>query len=119
MFIDARVPVLFGPLEQAGPDDALLIEGDMATPEGRVVARLSVDARPIHAAADMQAHAAGCVCCVPRSAAGAALAGLFLARGRGDVAYFRRVWVVTTDEAAIRAAVEDDILASTWFKTDS
>lgn len=108
MFIDARVQVVFGALDDAGPDDALLIEGDTAAPAGRIVVRLSGEATP--------AHVAGCVCCVPRSAAGSALAGLFLARGRGDVAFFRRVFVVTSDEAAIRAAVEDDMLASGWFR---
>jgi hypothetical protein len=108
MFIDARVPVVFGGLDAMGPDDALLIEGDAPAPAGRVVVRLSAAATP--------AHVAGCVCCVPRSAAGSALAGLFLARGRGDVAFFRRVLAVTTDEAAIRAALEDDMLASGWFR---
>ena len=108
MFIDARVPVVFGTLAEAGPDDALLIEGDAVAPEGRVVVRLSGDAAA--------SHAAGCVCCVPRSAAGSALAGLFLARGRGDVAFFRRVFAVTDDPAAIRAALDDDLLASGWFR---
>lgn len=108
MHIDARVPVIFGPLESAGPEDALLIEGDDVAPVGRIVIRLSADVRP--------EHLTGCVCCVPRSAAGSALAGLFLARGRGDVAFFRRVVAVTADRAAISAAIEDDILASGWYR---
>jgi hypothetical protein len=108
MFIDARVPVLFGTVEDAGPDDALLIDGDMEAPAGRVVARLSGDGAT--------AHVAGCVCCVPRSAAGSALAGLFLARGRGDVAFFRRVVAVTQDREAIFDAVANDMLASGWFR---
>lgn len=110
MFIDARVPVLFGSVDDAGPDDALLIDGDMEAPAGRVVARLSGDGPA--------AHVAGCVCCVPRSAAGSALAGLFLARGRGDVAFFRRVVVVTGDQDGIVDAVADDVLASGWFRMD-
>lgn len=109
MFIDARVPVVFGTLEDAGPDDALLIEGDAAVPADRVAVRLS--AQPI--------HAAGCVCCVPRSAAGSALSGLFLARGRGTVAYFKRVVAVTSDPAAVMAAIETDALASGWFRRGS
>jgi hypothetical protein len=108
MFIDARVPVVFGALADLRPDDALLIEGDAEAPAGRVVVRLSGAASP--------AHLAGCVCCVPRSAAGSALAGLFLARGRGDVAYFRRVLAVTNDADAIRAALDEDALASGWFR---
>jgi len=100
--------VVFGAIGDAGPEDALLIEGDAAAPEGRVVVRLMADAKPT--------HAIGCVCCVPRSAAGSALAGLFLARGRGDVAFFRRVVAVTEDRAAILEAVQNDMLASGWFK---
>jgi hypothetical protein len=108
MHIDARIPVIFGAIADAGPDDALLIEGDAAVPEGRVVVRLMADAT--------LAHTAGCVCCVPRSAAGSALAGLFLSRGRGDVAYFRRVLAVTSDPDAIAEAIENDMLASAWFR---
>lgn len=108
MHIDARVPVVFGTIADAGPEDALLIEGDAPAPEGHIVVRLMADATP--------QHATGCVCCVPRSAAGSALAGLFLARGRGDIAFFRRVVAVSADQAAIRAAIDDDILASGWFR---
>jgi hypothetical protein len=108
MHIDARVPVVFGAVADARSDDALLIEGDATAPEGHVVVRLMANARP--------QHAAGCVCCVPRSAAGSALAGLFLARGRGDVAFFRRVLAVTADPEAILSAIDGDILASGWFR---
>ena len=108
MHIDARIPVVFGAIADAGPDDALLIEGDAEAPEGRVVVRLMANATP--------AHIAGCVCCVPRSAAGSALAGLFLARGRGDVSYFRRVLAVTSNPDAISTAIENDMLASGWFR---
>jgi hypothetical protein len=108
MHIDARIPVVFGTIDQLGPDDALLIEGDAVAPEGRVVVRLAAEATP--------SHAIGCVCCVPRSAAGSALAGLFLARGRGDVAYFRRVLAVTEDRDAVSEAIENDMLASGWFR---
>ena len=108
MFIDARVPVVFGEIGDARPDDALLIEGDAPAPAGRIFVRLMGGAEP--------SHLTGCLCCVPRSAAGAALAGLFLARGRGDVAYFRRVFAVTVDPAAILRAIDEDMLASGWFK---
>lgn len=108
LFVDARVPVIFGQVSDAVGDDALLIEGDWVAPMDRIVVRLAADATP--------AHLAGCVCCVPRSAAGAALAGLFLARGRGQIAFFRRVIAVTDDPAAIRVAIEDDALASGWFR---
>ena len=108
MFVDARVPVVFASIAEAEPDDALLIEGDEPVPEGRVVVRLADTATP--------SHAAGCVCCVPRSAVGSALASLFLARGRGEVAFFRRVVAVTADPSAVRAALHDDPLASGWFR---
>ena len=106
MFIDARVPVVFGEISDAGPDDALLIDGDAEAPEGRVVVRLGNE----------PTHVQGCVCCVPRSAAGSALAGLFLARGRGTVTFFRRVVAVTHDRAAVVEAIENDMLASGWFR---
>ncbi len=108
MHIDARVPVVFGAIGDAGPDDALLIEGDAPAPDGRVVVRLMEQSLP--------SHAIGCACCVPRSAAGSALAGLFLSRGRGDVAFFRRVVAVTEDRAAVMAAIDGDMLASGWFR---
>ena len=108
MWIDARVPVVFGGIGDALPDDALLIEGEMAAPEGRVVVRLSGVASP--------RHVAGCVCCVPQSEAGSALAGLFLKRGRGEVGYFRRVLAVTENREAVVEAVRGDVLASGWFR---
>jgi len=46
MHIDARVPVVFGAITDARPDDALLIEGDAPAPDGRVVVRLMADAQP-------------------------------------------------------------------------
>ncbi len=108
LYVDARVPVVFGAMSDLRPDDALLIDGEAEAPEGAIVVRL---ADPTTAS-----HEQGCVCCVPRSAAGSALSGLFLARGRGDVAFFRRVLAVTPDPAAIQAAVEDDLVASSWFR---
>jgi hypothetical protein len=108
MFVDARVPVVFGEIGDAGPDDALLIDGGAEAPEGRVVVRLAAEVQP--------AHVKGCVCCVPRSAAGSALAGLFLSRGRGEVPFFRRVVAVTPDRQAVLDAIENDMLASGWFR---
>eukprot|EP01037_Dinobryon_pediforme_P002673 gene2673-2712_t len=108
MHIDARIPVVFGAIDTLGPDDALLIDGDAEAPEGRVVVRLAAESKP--------SHTIGCVCCVPRSAAGSALAGLFLARGRGEIAYFRRVLAVTDNREAIVEAIENDMLASGWFR---
>lgn len=107
MRIDARVPVVFGALADAGPEDAVLIDGDAAAPDGVTVVRLSDWAG---------AHGGGCLCCLPRSAAGSALAALFLARGRGEVPWFRRVVAVTDDKAALLGVLENDMLASGWFR---
>jgi hypothetical protein len=108
MWIDARVPVVFGAIGDAGPDDALLLDGEMAAPDGRIVARLSGAPTP--------AHVAGCVCCAPQSEAGSALASLFLKRGRGEVGHFRRVLAITDNRDAVIAAVQGDVLASGWFR---
>lgn len=106
--VDARVPVAFGGLGDLRPDDAVVVEGEETIPEGVPAVRLSQERSA--------AHMAGCLCCVPRSAVGQALSGLFLARGRGTVAYFRRVLVITQDEAALRAALDEDLLAASWFR---
>ena len=104
---DGRIPVLLAGREAAGADDAVLLEGDGALPPG-AAARFS---------AASGSHAIGCACCVPRSDAARALARLFLARARGEVA-FRRVVAVTASpagRAAVTAAVTGDVLASARF----
>lgn len=103
---DGRIPVLLAGREAAGADDAVLLEGDGALPPG-AAARFSAAG----------SHAIGCACCVPRSDAARALARLFLARARGEVA-FRRVVAVTESpagRAAVIAAVTGDVLASARF----
>ncbi|MCW3476830.1 hypothetical protein OL599_19875 [Rhodovastum sp. RN2-1] len=104
--MDARVPVVFGAVGDAGAGDALLIEGDAPAPAGRTAARFAATAL----------HVAGCLCCLPRSAAGAALGALFLARARGEVPFFRRVVAVAADTDAVRAALADDPLAAGRFR---
>ncbi len=101
IFVDARVPVVFGPVTAAGPRDALLLEGGEAAPAGLPEARFAL-CQP--------GHPAGCACCAPRSAVAAALRDLFLARARGGVPWFGRVVVVASaeGEAAVRAALADD-----------
>jgi hypothetical protein len=107
---DARVPVVFSDFAAPGPDDALLIEGDAPAPPGRVVVRFAAGPRPW--------HAPGCACCAPRAAAAAALGRLYLARARGEVAFFRRVVAVVKDPAALRAALAEDALAAGRFRLD-
>jgi hypothetical protein len=57
-----------------------------------------------------------CACCPPRSAAGRALALLFLRQVRGEREACRRVVVSGHDAAAIRDALATDVLASARFR---
>ncbi len=109
LFLDARLPVRFGTPDQAGPERALLIEGDAPAPPGVPFARF-VLAPGI--------HPASCACCAPRGPVAEALARLFLDRARGG-APFREVIALVrgpTGEEAVRAAVTADQLAAARFR---
>lgn len=105
---DDRVPVHFGP---PADDEAMLIEGDAGDTCGRPVARFRLSAASA-------GHPPGCACCVQRDPAAQALGRLFLARARGQVAWFRSVAVLATaaGEAAVRAALADDQVSSGRFR---
>ena len=108
-FIDARIPLVFGQAQDASATDALLREG---------VGEISLCQDWFQVGAD-QIHPANCACCAPRNAAGAALARLMLARGRGRGVFFTRVLVITTTTAgrdAVRRALETDPIASAYFR---
>jgi hypothetical protein len=97
-YLDARVPVVFASLEDAGPLDAILVEGEA-----------------FHAAA----HVPGCPCCPPRGAAGRALAALLQDRARGRIPFFTRVISISATEAGraeIEAALQSDPVASACFR---
>jgi hypothetical protein len=67
-------------------------------------------------------HPLGCPCCIPRAPVGKALAGLFLARARGEVTFFQEVVVVLSSDkgrAAVMAAIAEDPLVSVWFRLES
>lgn len=98
---DSRIPVVFGTLAEAGAEDALLLAGSAVPPPGRAVAFVAAGASP---------HAAGCNCCVSRGSVAQAMAALFVARARGEVAFFSRLLVVldAAGRAAARAALEGD-----------
>jgi hypothetical protein len=110
LFLDARIPVVFvADPSEVGPDDALLLEGERPVPEGVALARFVVGGE----------HAPACACCTGRSAAARALSELFLARARGQGAYFKRVCVVCASvegREAVAAALTLDVLASGWFR---
>jgi len=110
---DARIGVRFGAAADAGPEDALLIEGD--SPADRpAVARFPLPVR-------IAAHPPGCLCCAPRGPAAQALGRLFLARARGELPWFRSVVAVTRSAAgadAVRAALADDVVTTARFRED-
>ncbi|MGC8475676.1 MAG: hypothetical protein ACP5NP_04915 [Acetobacteraceae bacterium] len=116
MAADPRIPLRLGPLAEAPPGAALLIEGDIPAPSGALaghpLARFTARPSPF--------HPAGCACCAPRNAAAQALARLFLARARGG-AWFTQVQAVTATPAgaaAVRAALAADSLTAARFRED-
>jgi len=114
--VGARVPVRIGAMAEAGPDDALLVEGDGPAPDGVPVERFRVRAFVFGPAGP---HRIGCACCTPRVPVADALARLFLARARGDSGFFRSVLAVplgAAGAAAIRAALDSDQTAASRFR---
>ena len=105
---DDRIPVRFG---QPEAGEAVLIEGDLPLGPGRPVARFRL-------AAALAGHMPGCPCCVPRGPVAEALGRLFLARARGEVAWFRSIAVIATPagEAAVRAALAGDQVSAGRFR---
>jgi hypothetical protein len=107
--IDARIPVIFGAPQEAGPQDALLVEGEGAPTRGRDYFQPD----------SQTGHPPGCACCPPRNSAGIALARLMLARGRGTGLFFNRVIAVAATgqgKASIETALNDDPIASGFYK---
>ena len=87
LFIDARIPVVFG--AEPGASDAVLLADPSWRPE----------------------HAPGCACCVARGPAALALHQLFLDRARGAAPWFTRVVVPEDPEGLVRAALSDPVVA--------
>jgi hypothetical protein len=110
---DARIGVRFGAAEDAGPEDALLIEGD-APADRPAIARFTLPIR-------VPSHPPGCICCAPRGPVAEALGRLFLARARGEISWFRSVVAVTRSAAgadAVRAALAADVVTTARFRQD-
>jgi hypothetical protein len=106
MLSDLRIPVVFGAPADAGPQDAVLAEGDLPGAAAHFVPG--------------SGQAPGCSCCVARGEAGRALAWLLHARARATVPFFTRVVVVATSDAGradVRSALASDPIASTCFRT--
>jgi hypothetical protein len=111
---DARIAVRFAAADDAGPDEALLIEG-AGSSDRPAVARFVL---PIRVAT----HPIGCACCAPRGPVATALSRLFLARARGEVPWFHSVVAVTHSESgadAVRAALTADVVTAARFRQDA
>jgi hypothetical protein len=112
---DPRIPLRFGALVEAGPHDALLMEGDAPAPDGMAVARFRQEAAVF-------GHMAGCLCCAPRAPAALALNQLFLALARGRLPPFASVLAVVASEQgrlSVLSALESDALAAARFRIDA
>ena len=112
MRIDARLPLRFGTLADAGDGDAVLLSHGAPAPPGLPAAWLK---GKVDTAAG---HSARCACCTPRNAAALALSLLFLRRGRGEVEAFRTVLAAVgeADADLVRAALQSDPLVSGRFR---
>ena len=117
---DDRIPLRFASADQAGPEEALLIEEGGA---GSVAAPIPRFARPIirfgsvaTAARIGTGHVPGCACCIGRGAAATALGDLFRARALGRVAWFTGVVAVVFDPRATAAELQADRLAAARFR---
>lgn len=125
--VECRIPVVFGRGTDGataggtdGAELAWLVEAGVRMAEGvSPVATFSAPEAPDAAPDAARGHAAFCACCVPRGAAAAALGRLFLARARGEVAFFSRLAVAATPagEAAVRAALAGDPLVRARYRT--
>lgn len=109
-FLDARIRLVFGVAEMAGPDDAVLREG-----EGEDAPLLGWFTPA------SEGHAAGCACCAPRNNAARALSLLFLARVRGDAGFYKRLVAIpctAAGRAEIEAALAHDPVTSSRFRLE-
>ncbi len=107
---DMLIPVLFGDV-QAEKDDVYLTEGG-AEPV------LSGYAESFTLPPGKFGHVKGCNCCTPRGPAADALTRLFRARATGCAPFFKRVIVRASPagEAAIRAAIANDLLTTARYR---
>ncbi|GAC1344126.1 MAG: hypothetical protein NVSMB18_21200 [Acetobacteraceae bacterium] len=110
--LDARIPLRFGARADAGPADALLLEGEGPAATDPPTAWFQL------AGTD---HPPGCTCCLPRSPVALALHDLFQARAKGELPFFHGVLVIvrtTEGQAAVAKAVRSDPLLSGRFRQD-
>ncbi len=103
---DMRIPVLFG--GDPGPDEAWLVEDGADMPAGYAVR---------FTAAAKFGHVAGCSCCTLRGPAADALTRMFRARATGMAPFFKKIRVLASPagQAAVRAALEEDVVTSARY----
>jgi hypothetical protein len=109
---DSRLLVRFGDVARGGARSAWLIE-DGAAADPPCTAAVGTFAIPA------TAHVIGCACCLPRGPVSVALGRLLVARARGEVGLFNEVVAVTHSQAgaaAVRAALEDDVVTRARFR---
>ena len=118
MFIDGRIPVQFlDSLPDRGQNSRiLLLSHDPVPPSGPIEDWASVQHLPAFALQETQVatHLPGCRCCLARSASAVFLSGLFQARARGKVGFFRGIAALLPAheaEALKRDLVEDPFLS--------
>jgi len=111
MFLDARVPVRFGVID---PEEAALVADGLPDPPACAVRHFAPEGKA-------PGHAPGCACCAPRLAAAEALRRLFLARAKGEVAFFRSVSVFAPPaaETTLRTALQTDPMLAAWFRLEA
>ncbi len=118
-FLDARLPLIFGHAAEAGPADAVLIEGEGEPAIGRDWFQPDPAMADPAMANPATAHPADCACCTQRNNAGMALARLILARGRGSGLFFSRVIAdvqTPAGRAAVLAALDTDPIVSCFCR---
>lgn len=115
MTADGRIPLEFVTAIPVPRSDTLLVVGDGRTPPA---VGAWADVTVINAVTSPFAHVAGCLCCTGRGEGiAAALGDIFRRRATGGVKWFTRIIVLppTGQEAAWRAALAGDVLASARF----
>lgn len=97
------------PLRWSGTGTAYLVEDGQAVPAGAYVMRFNVGAAR---------HMPGCACCAGRSPAAQALGQIFQARATAAAPFFTELIVLASaaGQAAIRAALAEDVIARARFK---
>ena len=108
IWMDARLPIRFGPLDSREHGEAVLTDGPVVS-------------MPAAAFVVQPGHVIDCTCCAPRSGAAAALAQLFHNRAIATGPAFKSVLAVMgrDGEAAVRDAVLNDPLVSARFRLQS